>query len=235
MSSNNDSDDSASTAGSDVVCTKCESVLGIHDTNASGHRLWKWAIDITSTPSKRAPDAPSTLQTYTTEKWISARLLFLIENLGIRKFHVYPSSASQSSQVINTETRKEEGASKEKDSIQDTEPEGSKVSTRDGELGRAGLLLWLFTPDLYFSSSVSTKRRRDPTRAVKVFWQPKPYVAKKLGDREEVGVEEVEMPKPLYEDLERALEGSGKLLPANARVFQGWRVGLLGRFDVGEV
>ena len=47
-------------------------------------------------------------------------------------------------------------------------------------------------------------------------------------------MEDVEFPKELYDELEKTLDESQDVLPATARKFQGWDVGLLERFDVGE-
>jgi hypothetical protein len=135
--------------------------------------------------------------TYNTQKWISARLLFLIENQGVRKFHVHDDSST-------------------------TFPAPS-------------LLIWVFTPDLLFSSSIPSKGRLDPTRAMKVFYQKQTWSPPKPGEPESASIEEVTFPKGLFEELGRALEAGKMLLPVGARMFQGWEVGLIGRFEVGEV
>lgn len=70
---------------------------------------------------------------------------------------------------------------------------------------------------------------------MKVFYQSQTWSPPKPGEVESASIEEVAFPKELYEELQRALEASQKILPVNARKFQGWEVGLLERFDVGEI
>jgi hypothetical protein len=69
---------------------------------------------------------------------------------------------------------------------------------------------------------------------MKVFYKRREWRELKPGEREEVGVEDVVFPAGLYRELERGLEEGKNVLPVNARVFQGWHVGLLERFDVDE-
>lgn len=54
------------------------------------------------------------------------------------------------------------------------------------------------------------------------------------GQPESATIEDVEFPLELYEDLQKSLYESQNIIPATARKFQGWDVGLLERFDVGE-
>lgn len=54
------------------------------------------------------------------------------------------------------------------------------------------------------------------------------------GEPESATIEDVEFPQELYEELEKSLDDSQDVLPATARKFQEWDVGLLERFDVGE-
>jgi hypothetical protein len=98
------------------------------------------------------------------------------------------------------------------------------------------MLLWVFTPDLLFSSSLRspTEVRNDPTRAMKIFYEKKTWALLRPGEVEDASVEDVEFPLELYEELERVLEGSRMVLPESARTFKGWEVGLVKRFDVGE-
>jgi hypothetical protein len=138
--------------------------------------------------------------TYSAQKWISARLLYLIENSGVRKFHVHPASSTSELQ----------------------------------EAPVPSLLVWVFTPDLLFSSSINTPGRLDPTRSVKVFYERQTWQPLKPGEAESASIEDVEFTQDLYEELDKALAGSQRLLPPTARKFQGWHVGLLERFEVAE-
>lgn len=100
----------------------------------------------------------------------------------------------------------------------------------------SSLLLWIFTPDLSFSSSVPAIHgdpRTDPTRAMKVFWQsisPTSDQRESL-EQQSFSVEEVVFPKHVFGKLQEALEDARHLLPASARRFREWEVGLLERFD----
>ena len=73
---------------------------------------------------------------------------------------------------------------------------------------------------------------------MKVFWKTvsepvdqahRPFSAQNLA------IEEVYFPEYVVEEIRGALERSKMLLPAKAREFQGWRVGLLRRFEGREV
>jgi hypothetical protein len=175
-----------------LTCRSCNHPLGVPDLSASGWRLWKWSIRISSTPHKLLiPDS------YSTQKWTSARLIHLIENQGVRKFHIHP----------------------------DTDDKDKPVPS---------LLVWVFTPDLLFSSSIRERDRKNPTRAMKVFFQEKTWRPPRPGEVESATIEDVAFPETLFAELKGALEESQMLLPGNARMFQGWRVGLLERFDIGE-
>jgi hypothetical protein len=124
--------------------------------------------------------------------------LYLIENVGVRKFHIHP-------------------------------PPSSSTPT-----SAPSVLLWVFTPDLMFSSSIPRPHRTDPTRAVKCFFKKQKWAPLQPGEPESATIEDVEFPGELYEELVKSLIESQDVLPATARKFQGWDVGLLERFDVGE-
>jgi hypothetical protein len=85
-----------------------------------------------------------------------------------------------------------------------------------------------------FSSSIPRPHRSDPTRAVKCFLKKQTWAPLKPGEPESASIEDVAFPAELYEELEKSLDESQDVLPATARKFQGWDVGLLERFDVGE-
>lgn len=121
------------------------------------------------------------------------------------------------------------------------------------------LQIWIFTPDITFSSSVAADARRDPTRAMKVLWKSAPIPASSPAleersgsngavqalasgktesqalDRESLSVEELRLPEPAFVALKEALRECGEWLPASARVFKEWKVGFLERFEEDEV
>jgi hypothetical protein len=178
-----------------IVCKHCKHIVGFSDPATDGWRIQKWNIGISSAPSMQA-------FTFSVQKWISARLLYLIENSGVRKFHVHPAQPSS--------------------------------SPSDSSAPIPSLLLWVFTPDLLFSSSISTPGRLDPTRSLKVFYQSQTWQPLKPGEPESASIDDVEFPADLYAELDAALRGSQRLLPPTARKFQGWHVALLERFEVVE-
>ncbi|KAF2627851.1 hypothetical protein BU25DRAFT_340607 [Macroventuria anomochaeta] len=183
-----------------VVCKHCGHILGKPDTSADGWRIWKWCLSISS-----GPTSSPLYNTYSVQKWISARLLYLVENVGVRKFHIHPPPSPSTSASAPT----------------------SPAST-------PSILVWVFTPDLMFSSSIPRPHRTDPTRAVKCFFRKQTWALLQPGEPESATVEDVEFPRELFEELGNSLDESQDVLPATARKFQGWDVGLLERFDVGE-
>lgn len=171
-------------------------MLGKQDASADGWRIWKWCLSISS-----GQTASPWYSTYSVEKWISARLLYLIDNVGVRKFHIHP-------------------------------PLSPPTSTSASSI--RSILVWVFTPDLMFSSSITRPHRSDPTRAIKCFFKKQTWAPLQPGEPESATIEDVEFPKELYDELEKSLDRSQDVLPATARRFQEWDVGLLERFDVGE-
>jgi hypothetical protein len=97
-----------------------------------------------------------------------------------------------------------------------------------------GLLLWLFTDSLSFSSSYLFFARKDPTRAMKIYWKPIEDAAKVM-DEHHFSHEHLVFPPHVYIALKQALEASEFLLPQSARKFQDWNVGLLQRFSWEDV
>jgi hypothetical protein len=70
---------------------------------------------------------------------------------------------------------------------------------------------------------------------MKVFYQPQTWHPLQPGEPESASIEDVEFPAELFAELSSVLEKSQKVLPPTARKFQGWEVGLLQRFDAGDL
>jgi hypothetical protein len=70
---------------------------------------------------------------------------------------------------------------------------------------------------------------------MKVFFKRETWAPPQPGEPEKVDEEEVVFPMGLFEELGRVLSVSQNILPVGARKFQGWEVGLLERFDIGDV
>ena len=65
-------------------CKSCNAPIGHDDPATEGYKIFKWATTIHPASSSSPPSPPFSIQ-----KWISARLLSLIENQAVRKFHVH--------------------------------------------------------------------------------------------------------------------------------------------------
>jgi ubiquitin-protein ligase E3 D len=90
-----------------------------------------------------------------------------------------------------------------------------------------GILVWVFNPDIHYSSS----RRSEPVvRALKIFYQLVDD-GQKLLDEHQASLEELRLPRPVYESFQKSLIDSTDLLPPSARKFQDWTIGLLDRFE----
>ncbi|KAF1944170.1 hypothetical protein EJ02DRAFT_452777 [Clathrospora elynae] len=209
-----------------VVCKHCKQVVGTRDATTDGWRIRKWSIALSSS-STISSGLPTT---YSVQKWISARLLYLIENSGVRKFHIHPASTAHTPSVpTSTPTSTDPSSPSPSPPLPKLTYETPETSTLT-----PSLLIWVFTPDLLFSSSISSPGRLDPTRSIKIFYQRQTWQPLKPGEPESASIEDVEFPGDFYEELDKALRESQRLLPPTARKFQGWHVGLLERFDVVE-
>ncbi|KAF2397415.1 hypothetical protein EJ06DRAFT_482129 [Trichodelitschia bisporula] len=108
---------------------------------------------------------------------------------------------------------------------------GRRFVVEDEDEGgeKGALLLWVFTDDLAFSSSVGHTERQDPTRAMKIFWKRIPN-PKQLLEEHHFQYEHLPLPTNVYTDIEATLERSADMLPQSARKFQDWDVGMLEKF-----
>jgi len=90
-----------------------------------------------------------------------------------------------------------------------------------------GLILWVFNPDIYYSSSA---RPPSAHRAMKIFYRTTNDARKSLDENS--SMEELRTNSTAeFAELESALRTSTRLLPPTAREFQGWTVGLLDRYE----
>ncbi|OAX83825.1 hypothetical protein ACJ72_01804 [Emergomyces africanus] len=115
--------------------------------------------------------------------------------------------------------------------------EYTSENTRDN---KSGLLLWVFNPDLRYSSSPLDSSTGDEVsvtsqRAMKIFYQEVPDIQSILnpaqGAPSPTALEDLSLPLNIYAGVKQALERSGEILPVSARLFRDWRVGLLSRFE----
>jgi len=97
----------------------------------------------------------------------------------------------------------------------------------DMEQETTGLLLWIFNPDIYYSSS---KKGPSAHRAMKVFYKSIQNPLQLL-DGKGTTHEELVIPDEDFRDLVQTLLDGTSILPESARRFQDWDVGLLDRYE----
>jgi ubiquitin-protein ligase E3 D len=78
---------------------------------------------------------------------------------------------------------------------------------------------------------MDTDQRTDPTRAMKILWKRIDNAEEAVAQRGQLSVETVYLPANVFEEIETGLGKSSVLLPASARSFNVWDVGLLERFS----
>ncbi|KAI8940491.1 hypothetical protein NX059_004171 [Plenodomus lindquistii] len=210
-----------------ITCRHCNHLLGHRDPSTDGWRLQKWNLGMRSSNFFSAGLPTS----YSPQKWISSRFLHLIENMGVRKFHVHPTPSSTTFEHFDgfdDDYQHDSDDSKGNDTTS-----ASTITTSPRPT--PSLHIWLFTPDLLFSSSLPSPSRHDPTRAMKIFYKSSNHTPLVPGQPEPAGEEDVELPAELYEELDAGLRLSQRVLPRTARKWGEWEVGLLERFDGAEV
>lgn len=190
-----------------IECALCGTNVGAVDDWSNGWRLYKWALAIRNTDDAK-------FVRYSTEKWVAAHLLALVDSHAIRKFVVHDGENEMKTAILVSQQR--------------------QLHTRYQNIEVLTSKLWIFTPDLNFSSSVGADERRDPTRAMKVLWQPVLNPQQVLSQQSS-SLEEVLLPRHICKILVQTLENSRSLLPASVRTFQEWNVGLLPRFSASDV
>ncbi|KAI4151750.1 MAG: hypothetical protein LQ340_003323 [Diploschistes diacapsis] len=98
---------------------------------------------------------------------------------------------------------------------------------------RQGRLLWVFNPDIKYSSSRLNAGR--PRRAMKILYKPLEDPTD-LSSKMSTFVEELTFPPSVFKQLEEDLDFSNSILPEPARhvlpkaAMQAWKVGMLDRF-----
>jgi hypothetical protein len=93
------------------------------------------------------------------------------------------------------------------------------------------LQIWLFTPDLWFSSLASSDTVATSTgRAIKVMWR---ILSKSehATIASQVGLEELQLSKNVHRLLVTDLKQNKDLLPEQSQYFQEWHVSLLHRMS----
>ena len=103
------------------------------------------------------------------------------------------------------------------------------VHCSDSSKSREGLLLWVFNPDIYYSSSAKPPH---PHRAMKIFYQ---VIEDPLQELDENSLlEELHLYQEDFAEVWKDLEDSKKILPQSMKRFQDWHVGLLDRHQTSS-
>ena len=92
----------------------------------------------------------------------------------------------------------------------------------------SGLLLWVFNPSIYYSSSLLPPPPR-PHRAMKIFHKSTSNPGQTLKDDDHL--EEVVLRQEEVDAIIVELDRSNAMLPESARTFQDWQVGLLDWYE----
>ncbi|ERF71020.1 hypothetical protein EPUS_03300 [Endocarpon pusillum Z07020] len=92
---------------------------------------------------------------------------------------------------------------------------------------KQGLLIWVFNPDMRYSSS---RRSELVVRALKIFYQ-NAEDPQKLLDEHQASFEELPLPASVFDSLKNVLIESTEFLPPSARKFQDWTIGLIDRYE----
>ena len=81
-----------SDAAAHLNCSSCDAIIGTLDIATSSYKLFKLTLLLSSKNGHQ--------KTFNVAKWLSCHLLNSMDNQGLRKFVVTPSSASQPSLLI---------------------------------------------------------------------------------------------------------------------------------------
>ena len=106
------------------------------------------------------------------------------------------------------------------------------VHSGDSDDAPPPILLWVFTPSIRYTSSSLPNPAETVKHALKAFYQHPTTSAQKMLDANPTSLEELYLPGPILQHLDSVLSNSSNMLPASARKFQTWDVGLLERFDL---
>ncbi|EPS40864.1 hypothetical protein H072_5224 [Dactylellina haptotyla CBS 200.50] len=126
-----------------ITCQTCEAPLGIVDAKSDGIRLMKWSLLLGCGQESSSNEGDGDrLESYTMVQWLSAHLLFLVDNTGQRKLLVKPGASLLSQEHLDGSGRRTEEAAE-------------------------GVHVWVFNPNTVITRS----GKPTPTRAVKVYYQ----------------------------------------------------------------
>ncbi|KAK2812034.1 hypothetical protein FQN50_001743 [Emmonsiellopsis sp. PD_5] len=190
-----------------IFCSGCGNFVGEEHTSLHGLRLYKTNVSVLRKPREGADPNDDLWETYPADMIVGTQLLELVERIGARRFVIH----------------------------------SAEYRSADSEQRNSGILLWVFNPDMRYSSSSSTRSPGDgdgvvtAQRAMKVFYQAVPDIQAMLNPERGLpslaALEELSLPESIYDSMKLALERSNTMLPAPARRFAEWQVGLLSRYE----
>ncbi|EWC45977.1 hypothetical protein DRE_04770 [Drechslerella stenobrocha 248] len=122
-----------------ILCRGCAAPLGIVDAKSDGIRLMKWSLAL---GFAHPHDNDGELESYTMLQWLSAQLLFLVDNTGQRKFVVKPGASILTQQYLDGSARRVEEANE-------------------------GVHVWVFNP----STLITRTDKPTATRAMRIYYQ----------------------------------------------------------------
>ncbi|KAL8904613.1 MAG: hypothetical protein Q9171_006988 [Xanthocarpia ochracea] len=93
------------------------------------------------------------------------------------------------------------------------------------ESNTEALLIWIFTPNMYFSSTLIPK---NPKQVMKIYHKIVQN-PEELLEQQSLNIDELQLPIEVFQALHSDIKSSTELLPVPARKFQDWNVGLLER------
>ncbi|KAH8593335.1 ubiquitin-conjugating enzyme E2-binding protein [Bisporella sp. PMI_857] len=198
-----------------LSCTKCKEYIGHIDKNAEGYRLYKWRLNIVS-------KASATYYGPSTSSIITAQLQSIMSAQCCSKVLLLPMTYKSPAHSIPP-SESTDG---------NTAPSSSSPTTV--------LHFWVLSPTIRYSSTArDTKQDRKAgdmqdlpasKLAMKIFWKriSGSMVESLVGN---ASVEEVFLPEETIAEIHETLRESADFLPASARKFQDWDVGLLERFE----
>ncbi|PWY72731.1 hypothetical protein BO83DRAFT_39068 [Aspergillus eucalypticola CBS 122712] len=184
-----------------LTCTTCTTQLGLPDPIANGYRLFKTSLSANHSPKPSSSSSSSSPSPEETSTWESHPLETIL--------------TAQLLELIERESYR-------------------RFVIHCG--AKEGLLIWPFNPSLRYSTT-SASHSTAAQLAMKVFYQHIENVEEVLHPEagkgnQSLAIEEVRLPgEEAYRELVRVLEERNGMLPASARVFREWRVGLLWRFE----
>ena len=179
-------------------CFSCGVAVGVKDKKEiNSVQLFKWSVAL-----QRSRELD--WETCSAQEVVSAMLLALIEDQAVYKFLAFTGDLEDSKTALMVSK--------------------SLAFTPNTHVLAYIAQLWVFTPDLMYSTPAKPAQR-----AMKVFYNTVTDPSKLL-ENESNNIEELQLPNHTLKTLQADLQTSTKFLPQPARVLHEWTIGLLDRW-----